>query len=72
LGPFLLFFSGTNLRSFSTDFSWLGAPPAADAAQLVIAMSGDLRSKREVAFLFVPAIGKKVIDLGGNVEKGLH
>ncbi|KAF8588911.1 NAD-P-binding protein [Ramaria rubella] len=46
-----------------------GAPPAADAAQLVIVMSGDVRSKREVAYLFVPAIGRRVIDLGGNVEK---
>ena len=33
-------------------------------------MAGDVRSKREIAYLFVPAIGKKVIDLGGNVEKG--
>jgi hypothetical protein len=33
-------------------------------------MAGDVRAKREVAYLFVPAVGKKVIDLGGNVEKG--
>lgn len=33
-------------------------------------MSGDYRSKKEVAFLLVPAVGRKVIDLGGNVEKG--
>ena len=33
-------------------------------------MAGDVRAKREIAHLFVPAIAKKVIDLGGNVEKG--
>ena len=33
-------------------------------------MSGDYRSKKEVAYLLVPAIGKKVVDLGGNLEKG--
>ncbi|KAJ8596256.1 NAD(P)-binding protein [Rhizopogon salebrosus TDB-379] len=46
-----------------------GAPQAADSANLVIAMSGNYRSKKEVAFLLVPAVGRKVIDLGGNVEK---
>ncbi|KAG1784220.1 NAD(P)-binding protein [Suillus placidus] len=46
-----------------------GPPPAADKATLVIAMSGDYRSKKEVAFLLVPAVGRKVIDLGENVEK---
>jgi hypothetical protein len=33
-------------------------------------MSGDYRSKKEVTFLFVPAVGRKVFDLGGNLEKG--
>ena len=33
-------------------------------------MAGDYRSKKEVAYLLVPAIGFKVIDLGGDVEKG--
>ncbi|KAF8522853.1 NAD-P-binding protein [Gautieria morchelliformis] len=47
----------------------LGPPPAADAAQLIIVMAGDVRAKREIAYLFVPAVGKKVIDVGGNVEK---
>jgi 3-hydroxyisobutyrate dehydrogenase-like beta-hydroxyacid dehydrogenase len=47
-----------------------GPPPAADKATLVIAMSGDYRSKKEVAFLLVPAVGRKVLDLGENVEKG--
>jgi 3-hydroxyisobutyrate dehydrogenase-like beta-hydroxyacid dehydrogenase len=46
-----------------------GAPPAAEKAELIIVMSGDYRSKKEVAYLFVPAIGRKVIDLGGNLEK---
>jgi hypothetical protein len=47
-----------------------GPPKGADNATLVIAMSGDYRSKKEIAFLLVPAVGRKVIDLGGNVEKG--
>lgn len=47
-----------------------GAPPAADKAQLVIIMSGEVRAKREVAYLLVPAVGRKVIDVGTNVEKG--
>lgn len=47
-----------------------GAPPAADKAQLIIIMSGDYRSKKEVAHLLVPAIGRKVVDVGGNIEKG--
>ncbi|KIM70315.1 hypothetical protein SCLCIDRAFT_1207637 [Scleroderma citrinum Foug A] len=46
-----------------------GPPAAADAGNLVIAMSGDYRSKQEVAHLLVPGVGRKVIDLGGNVEK---
>ena len=48
-----------------------GAPAAADIAQLVIVMAGDYRSKKEVAHLLVPAMGRKVIDLGGNLEKGM-
>ncbi|KIM88935.1 hypothetical protein PILCRDRAFT_245320 [Piloderma croceum F 1598] len=32
-------------------------------------MSGDYRSKKEVAYLLVPAVGRKVYDLGGNLEK---
>ena len=39
-------------------------------AQLLVVMSGEYRSKKEVAYLLVPAIGRKVIDLGGNLEKG--
>lgn len=35
-------------------------------------MSGDYRSKREVAYLLVPGVGRKVFDLGGNIEKGTN
>ncbi|KAG5636592.1 hypothetical protein H0H81_007532, partial [Sphagnurus paluster] len=48
-----------------------GPPAAAAKSQLLIIMSGDYRSKKEVAYLLVPAIGRKVVDLGGNIEKGL-
>lgn len=34
-------------------------------------MSGDYGSKREAAHLMVPGVGRKVIDLGGNIKKGL-
>ncbi|KAJ7665665.1 NAD-P-binding protein [Mycena rosella] len=46
-----------------------GTPSVADAAQLLIVMSGDYRSKKEVAHMLVPSVGRKVIDLGGNLEK---
>ncbi|TBU29764.1 NAD(P)-binding protein [Dichomitus squalens] len=46
-----------------------GPPTAAAAAQLVIVMSGDYRTKKEVAHLLHPAVGRKVMDLGGNIEK---
>jgi hypothetical protein len=42
----------------------------ADKATLIIALSGDYRSKKEVGYTLVPAIGRRVLDLGGNVEKG--
>ena len=47
-----------------------GAPAVAHTAQLIIIMAGDYRSKKEVAHLLVPAMGRKIIDLGGNLEKG--
>ncbi|KAF5366948.1 hypothetical protein D9757_010838 [Collybiopsis confluens] len=47
-----------------------GRPAVADKAQLVLVMAGEYRSKKEVAYLVVPAVGRKVIDLGENVEKG--
>ncbi|KAI9508367.1 NAD-P-binding protein [Russula earlei] len=46
-----------------------GPPAMAENATLIIALSGDYRSKKEVAFTVVPAIGRRVIDLGGNIEK---
>jgi len=46
-----------------------GNPPVADKAQLLCVMSGDFRSKKEVAYLLVPSVGRKIIDLGGNIEK---
>ncbi|KAF5368332.1 hypothetical protein D9758_002155 [Tetrapyrgos nigripes] len=46
-----------------------GTPSVADKAQLVIIMSGDYRSKKELAYLLVPSMGRKVIDVGENVEK---
>lgn len=48
-----------------------GAPPAAAKRLLIAVMSGDYRSKKEVAHLLVPAAAQKVIDVGGDVEKGL-
>lgn len=35
-------------------------------------MSGNYRSKKEAAYLLVPAIGRRVFDLGGNLEKGAN
>lgn len=35
-------------------------------------MSGDYRSKKEVSYLLVPAVGRKVIDLGGDLQKGMY
>ncbi|KAF7343190.1 NAD(P)-binding protein [Mycena venus] len=46
-----------------------GTPPVAEAAQLIIVMSGDHQSKQEVAPILVPAVGRKVIDLGESLEK---
>jgi len=46
-----------------------GAPPAADKAQLIVVMAGEYKIKKEVAYLIVPAMGRKIIDMGGNVEK---
>jgi len=46
-----------------------GPPTTAEKAQLVIALAGDYASKKEVAYLLVPAVGRKALDLGENVEK---
>lgn len=46
-----------------------GPPSAAEKGQLVSALAGHYKSKKEVAYVLVPAVARKVIDLGGNVEK---
>ncbi|KAI0032160.1 NAD-P-binding protein [Vararia minispora EC-137] len=46
-----------------------GQPAAAAARQLVAYMAGDYQSKKIVAHLLVPAVARKVSDLGGNLEK---
>jgi hypothetical protein len=50
----------------------IGPPIAADKAQLLLLMSGDYRSKKEAAYVLVPAIGRRVVDLGGDLQKGEH
>ncbi|KAF6754244.1 hypothetical protein DFP72DRAFT_899756 [Ephemerocybe angulata] len=49
----------------------LGSAIVADQSQLVLIMSGDYTSKKEVAHLLVPSVGRKVVDLGGDLEKAL-
>jgi len=46
-----------------------GPPAMAEKATLIVILSGDYRSKKEIAYTLVPAIGRRVFDLGGNVEK---
>ncbi|EJD54435.1 NAD(P)-binding protein [Auricularia subglabra TFB-10046 SS5] len=46
-----------------------GAPPAARGRQLIVMMAGHYASKKEVAYLLVPSMARKAVDLGGNVEK---
>jgi hypothetical protein len=48
-----------------------GPPTAAAKGDLVLVLSGDYRSKKIVAYLSVPAMARKVMDMGGNVEKGI-
>ncbi|KAF9225573.1 NAD(P)-binding protein [Gyrodon lividus] len=47
----------------------IGPPTAAADGKLVVLMSGDYAAKKEVAYLLVPGVGRKVIDVGGNAEK---
>ena len=47
-----------------------GSPASVAKGLMIAVMSGDYRSKKEVAYLLVPGAAAKVIDLGGNVEKG--
>ncbi|CAE6454030.1 unnamed protein product [Rhizoctonia solani] len=46
-----------------------GPPALADQGKLISALAGHYKSKKEVAYILVPAVSRKVIDLGGNVEK---
>ncbi|KZT73299.1 NAD(P)-binding protein [Daedalea quercina L-15889] len=46
-----------------------GPPAAADAGTLLCILAGEYRAKKEVAHILVPGVGKKVMDLGGNLEK---
>ncbi|VDB84208.1 unnamed protein product [Peniophora sp. CBMAI 1063] len=46
-----------------------GPPAAAQAGTLVAYLAGDYQSKKLIAHLLVPAVARKVTDLGGNLEK---
>ncbi|KZT54131.1 hypothetical protein CALCODRAFT_22767 [Calocera cornea HHB12733] len=46
-----------------------GPPAAAKSAQLVLVLAGAHAAKKEVAYALVPAIGRKIIDVGENVER---
>ncbi|CAE7140915.1 unnamed protein product [Rhizoctonia solani] len=46
-----------------------GPPALAEQGKLVSALAGHYKSKKEVAYILVPSVARKVIDLGGNVEK---
>lgn len=46
----------------------IGPPAAADAGQLTVIMSGDYHCKKKATHLLIP-VGRKIIDLGGNIEK---
>lgn len=48
-----------------------GVPRAAEKGELILAMSGDYFAKKIAAFIMCPAIGRKVMDLGSNVERAL-
>lgn len=46
-----------------------GPPPLAASAQLMIVMAGNIHAKRHVAHVLVPSVGRKVLDMGNDVEK---
>ncbi|GAA5900271.1 hypothetical protein JCM6882_002294 [Rhodosporidiobolus microsporus] len=46
-----------------------GPPPMAKSAQLVFVLSGDVFAKKRVLPYLVPAIARKSIDVGSNVER---
>ncbi|KAF9451414.1 NAD(P)-binding protein [Macrolepiota fuliginosa MF-IS2] len=47
----------------------LGTPAVADKSQLMLLMSGNHASKKLLSQLLVPAVGRKVMDLGEDLEK---
>ncbi|KAH9945637.1 hypothetical protein B0H21DRAFT_423214 [Amylocystis lapponica] len=47
-----------------------GPPASADAANLICVLAGEHDAKKDVAHILVPAIGRKVLDLGEDVRKG--
>lgn len=46
-----------------------GPPPMAKAGKLVFVLSGDVFAKKRVAPYLVPAMGRRIIDVGSNVER---
>ncbi|GAA6052053.1 hypothetical protein JCM3770_002342 [Rhodotorula araucariae] len=46
-----------------------GPPPLAKDAKLIFVLSGDTFAKRRVEKHLVPAMGRRVIDVGSNVER---
>ncbi|KIY73544.1 hypothetical protein CYLTODRAFT_416922 [Cylindrobasidium torrendii FP15055 ss-10] len=47
----------------------VGPPAVAAKGEVLIIMSGNYRSKKEVAHLLVPGIGRKIVDLGEDIQK---
>ncbi len=48
-----------------------GVPRAAESGDITFAISGDYFARKHAAHALVPAIGKKVMDLGSNVERAM-
>jgi hypothetical protein len=48
-------------------FAVFGPPAIAENGTLIISLSDDYRSKKE-HYILVPAIGRRILDLGGNVD----
>jgi len=48
-----------------------GVPRAAETGDVILAISGDYFAKKIAAHALVPAIGRKVMDLGSNVERAM-
>lgn len=46
-----------------------GPPPVAQDAELVFVLSGEYRAKKRVEQFIVPALARKAIDVGSNVER---